>query len=229
MSQDMALLIKTMNVDIPNQIRKGKADRQAGIVSNPDKPTVFEALLDSDLPEHEKTITRLANEGTAVMGAGTETTSWTLSVITFYLLTQPAVLARLTEELRAVVSNPHNLPPWSTLEALPYLGAVVHEGLRLSYGVSARTARVPTGEDLLYRGEWTPEGRSAPVSVEYVIPRGYAIGMSSPISHHDEAVWPDSHSFIPERWLDNDMKRRKELERCLLSFSKGSRSCLGMK
>jgi cytochrome P450 len=199
----------------------------AGIVH--ERATVFGSLLESDMPQHEKSLVRLTDEASAVLGAGTETTSWTLSVITYHLLTQPDTLARLTKELQTVVDDPKSLPQWTALEKLPYLGAVIFEGLRLSYGVSARTSRVPTEESLFYRGEWTPKGRKAPVGVEYVIPQGYAIGMSSVITHHDESVFPDSHSFIPDRWLDDNMQRRKELERCMLSFSKGSRACLGMK
>ena len=39
-------------------------------------------------------------------------------------------------------------------------------------------------------------------------------------------VFTDPHSFLPERWLDpND---RKRLSRYLLAFGRGARSCLGM-
>lgn len=155
--------------------------------------------------------------------------SGALSVITYHLLTKPKTLAQLSRELRDNVDDPLQLPTWTTLEKLPYLGAVIQEGLRLSYGVSARTSRVPTEEDLFYRGKWTPKGRQTSVDVEYVIPRGYAIGMSSAITHHDESIFPDSHSFIPERWLDDNLQRKKGPEKYLLSFSKGSRACLGMK
>uniref|UniRef100_L7IX09 Trichodiene oxygenase n=1 Tax=Pyricularia oryzae (strain P131) TaxID=1143193 RepID=L7IX09_PYRO1 len=186
------------------------------------RPTVFGSLLESDLPEEEKSGARLTDEAGAVVGAGTETTSWSLSVMTYHLLAKPEVLQRLQDELRQVVDDPKNLPPWSVLEALPYLGAVIQEGLRLSYGVSSRTARVATEEDLVYRGEF----RGRPL--EYVIPRGTAVGMSAAITHHDERVYPNSHEFIPERWLkDKDDPQRKEAERALLAFSKGSRGCPG--
>ncbi|KAK8875095.1 trichodiene oxygenase [Apiospora arundinis] len=238
MSNDMALMIKTIQTDIPNQIQRTKAEREAGLVSTGKRQTVFGELLASSLPEREKSMKRIADEAAAVLAAGTETTSWTLSVITYHLLAQPAQLAKLTAELRGAglgLGDPEQqpeLPVWTALERLPYLGAVIQEGLRLSYGVSARTARVATHEDLVYRGEWTPppHGREKPVvqRLEYVIPRGYAVGMSSAISHHDEGVWPDSHAFAPERWLDDRMQRRKELERCQMAFSKGSRACIGM-
>lgn len=95
----------------------------------------------------------------------------------------------------------------------------MNEGLRLSYGVSARTARIATGEDLVYRGEWNKK------DVEYVVPRGYAVGMSTAITHHDENLFPDSHRFLPERWIDSQNRP----DRGLMSFGKGSRRCLASK
>lgn len=112
------------------------------------------------------------------------------------------------QELKEAIPNPQCLPHWATLEKLPYLNSVVHEGLRLSYGTSGRSARIATEEDLVYKGEW--QGKS----LRYVIPRGYAIGMSAYISHHDEKLFPDSHRFQPERWLDH--QHRKELDRGFL-------------
>lgn len=107
----------------------------------------------------------------------------------------------------------------SSSERLPYLGAVIKEGLRLSYGVSSRTARIATEEDLVYRGEWNKK------DVEYVIPRGYGIGMSTVITHHAETIFPDSHRFLPERWLDD----QNRLEKGFMAFGKGSRRCLASK
>lgn len=194
-----------------------------------DRPTIFGELLNSDLPPEEKTVVRLVDEAASVLGGGTDTVSWTLSVMTYYLLTRPDIMSKLTEELRAAVKDPLSLPSWTTLEQLPYFGAVMQEGLRLSYGISARSARAATEEDLVYRGEWTPKGSSDAVKVEHVIPRGYGIGMSNVMVHHDETLFPDPYSFVPERWLDDSMQRNRELERYLLSFSKGSRMCPGMK
>lgn len=219
--EDTALLIKSIRIKIPGLVAKTKADLDAGI--RIERPTVFGTLLESELDVYEKRLDRLAEEAAAVVAAGTETTSWALAVITYHLLDKPQLLTKLRKELEGAVADSTKLPQWTVLEKLPYLGAVVQEGLRLSYGVSARTAREPTQENLIYRGEFNKK------PVELVLPKGYAIGMSSAITHHDESVFPDSHAFVPERWLDEDNQRRKELERGLLSFSKGSRACLGKK
>lgn len=221
MPPSTALMVRTLQIDMPEKMRKARADLDAGITY--DRPTVFGTILDSDLVSLEKEPQRLADEAAGVIGAGTETTSWAMAVMTYHLLTKPELLAKLRAELQQVIKDPKQLPSWTELENLPYLGAVIQEGLRLSYGVSARTARVPTEENLVFKGEWNKR------PIEYIIPQGYAIGMSSAVTHHDEKAFPNSYEFIPERWLDENNNRRKDVERSMLAFSKGSRSCLGMK
>ncbi|XEV07013.1 hypothetical protein FSHL1_012300 [Fusarium sambucinum] len=216
---DAAMLVRTLQIDIPARVTKTKTDLNSGIVY--ERPTIFADLLQSELDESEKGTDRLVQEAVTIVNAGTETTSWALAVITYFLLSQPETMSKLRAELSTVVDDPRHLPSWTTLEKLPYLGSVVNEGLRLSYGVSSRSARVPTTEDLVYRGEFNKQHTTV------VLPRGYAIGMSAAISHHDESVFPDSYSFTPERWIDDDGTIKKNLERSMLAFSKGSRGCLG--
>jgi cytochrome P450 len=47
--------------------------------------------------------------------------------------------------------------------------------------------------------------------------------MTSVLIHHDEAIFPDSRKFLPERWVDNP-----RLEKYLVPFSKGTRQCIGI-
>lgn len=47
------------------------------------------------------------------------------------------------------------------------------------------------------------------------------------MQHHNENIFPDSHSFLPERWTDRG-DGGKGLEKYMVSFSKGSRQCIGM-
>ena len=62
--------------------------------------TVFHALLESDLPPEEKSSWRLWQEGQTIIGAGSETTANTLSVIHFHLLDNPDALSKLRAELQ---------------------------------------------------------------------------------------------------------------------------------
>lgn len=48
--------------------------------------------------------------------------------------------------------------------------------------------------------------------------------------HHDERIYPNSRSFIPERWLENPKTEYgTNLNRYFVAFGKGARSCLGIK
>lgn len=44
--------------------------------------------------------------------------------------------------------------------------------------------------------------------------------------HHNETIFPASHTFNPDRWLTPNAK---ELDKFLVSFSSGTRQCLGTK
>lgn len=109
---------------------------------------------------------------------------------------------------------------WTELEQRPYLWAVVHEALRVMPGVSHRSARIARDEDLVYR---TRDGKK-----EWVIPRGTPIGMTSMINHWDPELFPNPDEFVPERWLVDGQPNYK-LQKILIAFGKGSRSCVGEK
>ena len=176
-----------------------------------DETTVFHSLLNSDLPISEKSSGRLAEEAVLLVGAGTHTTSWALSVATFHLLSQPNTLRKLKAELAAAIPDPSASTPLPDLEALPYLSAVIKEGLRLSFGNSSRIPRVAVDQPIRY-GEWE-------------IAPGTPVSMAIPVVHFDERVFPDAKSFRPERWVEDTTGH---LDKYLVSFCKGPRMCLGI-
>jgi cytochrome P450 len=88
--------------------------------------SIFHDLRDSSLPPHEKTVDRLCDEGQVLTGAGSETTAWTLAVVTFYLLHDKAIFEKLKEELKTVVVTPRSTVRWAVVERLPFL---VHSSL----------------------------------------------------------------------------------------------------
>ncbi|KAF2091739.1 cytochrome P450 [Saccharata proteae CBS 121410] len=185
--------------------------------------TIFTELLNSSLPPHEKTAKRLVDEAFVIVDAGTDTTAHVMTVVMFHLLSQPVTLARLQQELRTAIPNSDQIPDWRSLEALPYFNATVTEGLRLSYGASARLPRVAPFETMHLQSSKGPGGPS-----EWYIPAGTAVGMHNVLIHHDESIFPDSKAFRPERWLDEKGRRHRRLDGYLLTFSKGTRQCLGM-
>lgn len=91
--------------------------------------TVFRELLDSDLPAEEKTLELMRSEGSSIVSAGMETTKWVLCVATFYVLSDPDITARLKTELLNAWPDIDVTPTLAELEKLPYLTAVIQEGL----------------------------------------------------------------------------------------------------
>lgn len=120
--------------------------------------TIFNEILSSELLPQEKTLDRLMQEGQVMIAAGTETTAWTLSVTTYYMLANPEIYAKTKEELNIAVGNTGANLTLNQLEQLPYLNAVISEGLRLSYGVTTRLQRSSPDEVLIYNNWRIPRG-----------------------------------------------------------------------
>jgi cytochrome P450 len=53
--------------------------------------------------------------------------------------------------------------------------------------------------------------------------------MTPIFSHINPEVFPDPHSFIPERWLNLSDSERQNLEHYLVPYSRGARQCSGLK
>lgn len=179
-------------------------------------PTLFHEILYSHLPESDKSVSRLKDEALIVVGAGTVTTSWALCVATYHLLTRPEILAKLKTELKSAIPDRDTQPiPLAVLENCQYFVAVVQEAIRLSYGVASRLQRISPDKEIVFRDQRSKK--------DWVIPPGTPVGMTSVLVHQDPSIFSNPHSFRPERWIENP-----RLDRFLVSFSKGSRQCLGI-
>jgi cytochrome P450 len=175
-------------------------------------PTIFHELLNSDLPESEKTNARLGDEAQLIVAAGLITTSWSLTVASYHISANPEISATLRAELRdAGVASEPSRRDWHQLEALPYLNGCVHEAVRLAHGVSTRSPRLAPDQQLRY-GEWS-------------IPKNTPVSMTNVDTLMNDWIFHDPKEFKPERWMEDS----KDLERYFVPFSKGSRQCLGIK
>jgi cytochrome P450 len=93
--------------------------------------SIFRHIVSGDMPESERSVKRLSREAMVLFGAGTATTARTMGFISYYLLTNPHMRECLGNELKDIMADyPENLPTWAKLEKLPYLQAVIKEGLR---------------------------------------------------------------------------------------------------
>jgi cytochrome P450 len=213
LGEDIKSVMRQMNVVIPDYIKQA--------VNNPANGRVFADLVDSKVrPSNEtmeETMYRLNGEGFNFLLAGTETTAAILTVFTYWTLAKPEVYARLMQDLEGL--NSQNIK-WVELEKRPYFWAILQECLRMMPGVSHRSARAAPQEELHYKSQ---DGKT-----EFVIPRNTPIGMTSMINHWNKDLFPNPDDFLPERWLI-DGQPNYQLQKKLIAFGKGSRSCIGEK
>lgn len=172
---------------------------------------MIHAIVHSDLPEAEKSFQRVFEEVMTVTGAAFETTASALRLILYHVYTNHEILRRLREEIAPLSHSASNLIPLKQLEQLPYLTAVLTEGMRLSPAVASRAARV-TDKDLFYE-KWR-------------IPAGTPVGMTTLLIHTDETLYPDPMRFNPDRWLVSGVGRATASK--YAPFGRGTRICLGM-
>ncbi|KAI1419240.1 cytochrome P450 [Xylaria sp. FL1777] len=188
--------------------------------SNKDPKTIVHAIMASKLPPREKESTRIFEDVSTVVGAGTGTTASALRLILVNLFSNPDLLERLRVELGSLGAmnmdsadvESINFPDIKSLEQLPFLTSVLMEGLRLSPAIASRMTRIAPDRELHYNN-WR-------------IPAGTPIGMTTILMHSDETLYPNPHKFDPNRWVDLD--KRRELEKFWAPFGKGSRNCVGM-
>ncbi|KAK8024999.1 hypothetical protein PG990_002822 [Apiospora arundinis] len=188
--------------------------------------TIVHEMVDSKLPPAEKRFERVMNDVTTITSAGFETTAGVLRLIIYHVFSNPDILRRLRVEPATVnAAAPPSSSPLSSyytsvqvkaLEQLPYLTAVITEGLRLSPGIGSRSPRVAPDRDLFYG-----DGNLC-------IPAGTPVGMTTILMHLDETLYPKPLSFNPDRWMEADFEARKRLNKVYAPFSKGERICLGM-
>jgi cytochrome P450 len=146
-----------------------------------------------------------------LVGAGIETTGGTLDTITYYVLSNPKILRQLKAELIQALPHPTNSISYEVVRRLPYLSAVISEGLRMAGSVSGRLARSNGTAPILYN--------------TIALAPGTVVSMTIRDLHTNPTIYPEPVTFNPERWMDaNDRKRLGVYHG---PFGRGSRSCIG--
>ncbi|KAK1488453.1 benzoate 4-monooxygenase cytochrome P450 [Colletotrichum abscissum] len=141
--------------------------------------------------------------------AGSETTATTLSCMTYYLLKNPAILARLQDEVRSAFVSYEDITA-ATATPLKYLRAVAQEAMRVYPPLPFALPRVVPNGGCTVDGHFLPGGTTVSTST-------FAASMSS--SNFDEP-W----EFRPERWLVDNPTDDLDASQ---PFSYGTRSCMG--
>jgi cytochrome P450 len=148
-----------------------------------------------------------------LIAAGSDGVAVTVAAAMFYLLRNEASFGRLKQEIRSSFVSIDDLRSPKLLQ-LPYLSAVIDEALRLAPSVLSAFPREVLAGGLDVDGLHIPEG--------------ITVGVSAYAVHHNEAYFPDSFAWRPERWLGEDEKSNVGVARAAFcTFSMGRYNCIG--
>lgn len=207
-----------------NARRKAKEERQSNgrdefVLSYVDTLLDFEALEEEEkgIKLDDGKICTLCSE---FLNAATDTTSTALEWVMANLVKYPDIQERLVEEIRGVmVGREENEIKEEDLQKLPYLKAVILEGLRrhppLHFVAPHRVTK-----DVILNG--------------FLVPTYASINFLVAEIGRDPTAWDDPLAFKPERFMDKseqnggtgfDIMGSKEIK--MMPFGAGRRMCPG--
>lgn len=142
--------------------------------------------------------------------AGSETNATLMSALIYLLALHPTIQTTLLAELTATFLSPAHLS-MSKLASLPYLNAVLEEGLRLYPPSAFNHSRIVPAGGAVICGQ--------------LVQGGTAVGVAMWAASRSKSNWTDAEKFIPERWIGEGLAGddRKSMQLFLL----GPRVCLG--
>lgn len=145
----------------------------------------------------------LKDELITLLFAGHETTATALAWALYWIHKEEGVKEKLLEELDSLG------PQFTLIELtrLPYLNAVCNETLRI-YPVAMLTF---------------PRMAEQKIDIEgYVLEPGTIVMGCIYLLHHREEIYPNSHQFRPERFLERQYAAHE-----FMPFGRGARRCVG--
>uniref|UniRef100_A0A6N2N144 40S ribosomal protein S30 n=1 Tax=Salix viminalis TaxID=40686 RepID=A0A6N2N144_SALVM len=174
-------------------IRARKSAKQESLSKDREEFVVsyVEHLLDLELPDEKRKL----EEGEMVslcaefLDAGTDTTSTALQWIMANLVKYPRIQEKLFEEIQGVVDAGQEEIREDDLHKMPYLKAVVLEGLR----------RHPPGHFVL------PHAVTQDTILDgFRVPKNGSVNFMVAEMGWDAKVWEDPMMFKPERFMNSD-------------------------
>ncbi|KAK8126551.1 uncharacterized protein PG998_002310 [Apiospora kogelbergensis] len=186
-----------------------------------DKPVDRKDLLNQLLATHRAdpealTMDEIIAITTTNVIAGSDTTAASMASVMYHLSKYPHARAKLQEEIESAVRDGRASTPITYAEAtkLPYLSAVINEAMRIHPPTGfILERRVPAG-GLMLHGIHLPENT--------------IVGVNAWALHYNKDVFGhDVHAFRPERWVEGDEEKLKEMKRNMFAFGAGPRSCIG--
>ena len=184
------------------------ADRRDAIASPSAEQTQYHDILSLLLMSKDETGEGMSDEELhdeliTLLFAGHETTASALAWLFYWIHYLPQVDRKVHQELDSLGEN----PDYKAIDNLPYLNATIYETLRIypiAAGAFARLLKQPMS--IMER--------------EFEADTWFMISIYN--LHHQEAIYPNSKQFIPERFLTKNYSSYE-----YLPFGGGNRRCIG--
>uniref|UniRef100_UPI00398F5DBE cytochrome P450 1D1 n=1 Tax=Pristiophorus japonicus TaxID=55135 RepID=UPI00398F5DBE len=146
-----------------------------------------------------------------IFGAGFDTISTGLQWCFLYLIRYPEIQTRLQEEIDKNLGQDRS-PRFEDRILLPYMEAFINEVFRITSFVPFTIPHSTTANAVLNG---------------YSIPKDTCVFINQYQVNHDETLWKNAESFIPERFLDDSGQLKKDSIDKVMIFGMGKRRCLG--
>ncbi|XP_035780184.1 probable cytochrome P450 313a4 [Anopheles albimanus] len=189
--------------------RKSSAEGHDNIPQQLSFKSLLEQLYRTMRKDGHADLEAIENEVNTMIFAGTETSASAVANTLLLLAMHPAIQEQVVAEIREHFGDDVKDIRYETLQELVYLEMVIKESLRL-FPVGAVFGRKTTQEIALDK---------------YVLPAGIDVAIDVYNIHRNPTYWgADADEFRPERFSANDYNRM-----AFLTFSVGSRNCIGMR
>lgn len=198
--------------DIKRAIEK-KLDEHDQDPNKDDEYSLYRTMRQAKTDGDHMSRNYMASEMYDHLAAGQQTTSATLTYITWRLSQHPDWQLQLKQELAALRPDEDGIPSLHDIEECRVLDATIRETLRLHPAASGRQERVVPSEGRTYSGCFIPGGTTV-------------IGPTL-VLHQNASAFPEPHIWRPERWLNADEAQLKEMEYSFAPFGHGARICIG--
>ncbi|ELR10417.1 hypothetical protein VC83_00506 [Pseudogymnoascus destructans] len=142
--------------------------------------------------------------------------STALRAIFYYLVKNPCTYAALVKELQDADAKGllSDVLSFQEGQKLPYLQACIKEAMRMHPTVGSPFDRVVPKGGAVLNGQFIPEGTD--------------IGITGWVTQRDKTVFgEDADFFRPERWIEVDEMQVRRMDKNMLAFGLGNRSCIG--
>jgi cytochrome P450 len=196
-----------------------KREAEKGTVEREDMFHFLCTARDPETGDFALTTDDLIADSNLLIVAGSDTTSTTVTALFFFITRHPRIYTKLATEIRTNFKRAEDIGAGSDfMTKCEYLRAVIQESLRLAPAGPSEAERIILKGGTTIAGEYFPEGITVGIPA-------WSIG-------RNEALFGDSYTFRPERWIpseDNTQEQVNHLRRSFHPFSKGVGNCVGQK